>query len=358
MPKTLYIVTFLILALCAACDNPYSPDSDDGGTGTTTGTTTGTSKKDCNVTLRVANLEQVAYNEASNNEASNNKASGNKASGNEASGNEAFGNEASTKDVIYRSASESTPVGEVCTRLSFAVYDINDDGSYTKVGEVSQTNSDNAFGTADLSVTAGTHLLVVIAHNGTGKPTMTNPEKITFPSNKTTDTFFCTQQFSVSDGGTTNLNLNLKRAVAKVCFSPDDKTPSKVTKMKFYYTGGSSTFNAVSGYGCVNSKQTEERPVVASAHEGSSTYSIYTFPRSDSNSINLEVTALDNDTKLYYRKFSDIPITLNYITRCHGNFFGDDPSGGRVAPGITIDTRWSSELDYTFDSPSTNIETE
>lgn len=70
MPKTLYIVTFLILALCAACDNPYSPDSDDGGTGTTTGTTTGTSKKDCNVTLRVANLEQVDYNEASNNEAS------------------------------------------------------------------------------------------------------------------------------------------------------------------------------------------------------------------------------------------------------------------------------------------------
>ena len=68
MPKNLYIVTFLILALCAACDNPYSPDSDDGGTGTTTGTT----KKDCNVTLRVANLEQVDYNEASNNEASNN----------------------------------------------------------------------------------------------------------------------------------------------------------------------------------------------------------------------------------------------------------------------------------------------
>lgn len=66
MPKNLYIVTFLILALCAACDNPYSPDSDDGGTGTTTGTT----KKDCNVTLRVANLEQVDYNEASNNEAS------------------------------------------------------------------------------------------------------------------------------------------------------------------------------------------------------------------------------------------------------------------------------------------------
>ena len=192
MPKTLYIVTFLILAFCAACDNPYSPDSDDGGTGTTTGTT----KKDCNVTLRVANLEQVDYNEASNNEAS--------------------GNEASTKDGIYRSASERTPVGEVCTRLSFAVYDINDDGSYTKVGEVSQTNSDNAFGTADLSVTTGTHLLVVIAHNGTAKPTMTNPEKITFPSNKTTDTFFCTQQFSVSDGGTTNLNLNLKRAVAKV----------------------------------------------------------------------------------------------------------------------------------------------
>lgn len=34
-----------------------------------------------------------------------------------------------------------------------------------------------------------------------------------------------------------------------------------VAKLKFYYLGGSSTFSPKDGYGCVNSKQTEIRPV-------------------------------------------------------------------------------------------------
>lgn len=36
-----------------------------------------------------------------------------------------------------------------------------------------------------------------------------------------------------------------------------DEIPEQAKKIKFYYTGGSSTLNAKTGYGCVNSKQTE-----------------------------------------------------------------------------------------------------
>ena len=39
----------------------------------------------------------------------------------------------------------------------------------------------------------------------------------------------------------------------------DEEIPATVAKLKFYYTGGSSTFSPRDGYGCVNSKQTEVR---------------------------------------------------------------------------------------------------
>ena len=69
-------------------------------------------------------------------------------------------------------------------------------------------------------------------------------------------------------------DLTLTRAVAMFrMVLTDEEIPSTVTKFKFYYTGGSSTFSPSAGYGCVNSKQTEIRPV---ADDG--TYEIFTLP--------------------------------------------------------------------------------
>ena len=332
MPKINNLITALILIVCAACENPYHPDSGgDGGTGTTPGD----GKSNKNLTLRVSDFEQTTFNE-----------------------NENDGESGQPTEKRHGLSRSGVSAKEMCSLLSFAVYS-NADGSYKKVGEVSQDCGDNSFGTAELSVDKGSYLLVVIGHNGTGKATMTNPEKITFPNNKTTDTFFCSHNFTISDDKAATIDLCLKRAVAKVVFSPEDKTPDKVAKMQFYYTGGSSTFDAISGKGCVNSKQTEERNVEPEAHDGSSSYDIYTFPRDNSNAINLQVTAFESSgTALFKRQFNNIPVTSNFITRCHGKFFGDDASGGRVAPGVSIDGQWSSEHDYQFEDPSSEFETE
>lgn len=329
MPKLSHIFTTLVLIICAACENPYHPDSGEEG-----GTTTGGGKSDKNLTLRVSGVDQSAFND---------------------SGSDDTG---SSKGKQYGLSRSGVAANDVCSRISFAVYS-NADGSYKKVGEVSQSSDASNFGTAELSVAQGSYLLVVIGHNGTGKATMTNPEKITFPDNKTTDTFFCSQNFTISDDNATSLDLLLKRAVAKVNFTTEDKTPSEVTTMQFYYTGGSSTFDAISGTGCVNSKQTEKRTVETGAYNGSSSYDIFTFPRSNSNAISLQVTALDSkNTTLFKRQFNDIPVAVNNITRCHGKFFGEDAGGGRVAPGVTVDNNWSTEHDYQFGDPSSEFETE
>ena len=114
-------------------------------------------------------------------------------------------------------------------------------------------------------------------------------------------------------------------SVLAVLVLTDDEIPSTVTKFKFYYTGGSSTFSPSAGYGCVNSKQTEIRTVA----DGVTTFDIFTLPHTEEDVLTkLTVTALDaNDNTVKERVFENVPVTRNQITRYTGSFFGSGGSG-------------------------------
>ena len=251
---------------------------------------------------------------------------------------EAFGN--SGNRAATRAATDIT---ELCSRLNIAIFD--DDG--TKVKTVAQKEGDASFGTVALTLAAGTYQLVVIAHNGEGSATITSTEKVTFPNNKVTDTFYYYGDLVVTSE-VQSYDLTLTRAVAMFrMVLTDDEIPSTVTKFKFYYTGGSSTFSPSAGYGCVNSKQTEIRPV---ADDGA--YEIFTLPHTEEDVLTkLTVTALDqNDNTVKERIFENVPVTRNQITRYTGSFFGNGGSG-QTSDGtfrLTADPDWDSVNGYTF----------
>ena len=94
---------------------------------------------------------------------------------------EAFGN--SGNRAATRAATDIT---ELCSRLNITIFDAEG----TKVKTVAQKEGDTSFGTVALTLAAGTYQLVVIAHNGEGSATTTSTEKVTFPNNKVTDTFY------------------------------------------------------------------------------------------------------------------------------------------------------------------------
>ena len=153
---------------------------------------------------------------------------------------------------------------------------------------------------------------MVIAHNGEGSATITSTEKVTFPNNKVTDTFYYYGDLVVTSE-VQSYDLTLTRAVAMFrLVLTDEEIPSTVTKFKFYYTGGSSTFSPSAGYGCVNSKQTEIRAVA----DGVTTFDIYTLPHTEEDVLTkLTVTALDaNDNTVKERVFENVPVTRNQIT--------------------------------------------
>lgn len=239
-----------------------------------------------------------------------------------------------------RAASDIT---ELCTRLNIAIFDA--DG--TKVKTVAQKDTDSDFGTVALTLAAGTYQLVVIAHNCDGSATITSTEKVTFPNNKVTDTFYYYGDFVVTDSQQ-SYDLTLTRAVAMFrLVLTDEEIPSNVAKLKFYYTGGSSTFSPSAGYGCVQSKQNEIRTVAP----GLTVFDIYTLPHTEDDVLTkLTVTALDtNDNTVKEHIFENVPVTRNQITRYTGSFFGS--GGSQQSDGtfrLTADPDWDSVNGYTF----------
>lgn len=234
-------------------------------------------------------------------------------------------------------------ISELCSRVNLAIF--SDDG--TKVKSVAQKKGDSEYGTVELSLTEGTYKLVVMAHNCDGSATITSTEKVTFPSNKLTDTFYYYGDLVVSSEKK-SYDLELTRAVAMFRLAlTDESIPANVTNMKFYYVGGSSTFSPAEGAGCVNSKQTEVRAVSADG-----VYEIYTFPHTAEDVLTkLVVTALDaNDNTVKERVYENVPIVRNQVTRYTGMFF-DNESGTSSGSGsfrMTANPEWDAVNTYEF----------
>ena len=229
---------------------------------------------------------------------------------------------------------KASAVASACSRITFAVYK---DGE--RVAVTNQDADDSNFGSCDMVLPKGTYRIVVVGHNGAGAATTTDVEKITFKNNKMTDTFWCTS--TVNLDGDTDVSLNMKRVVAMFRLKITDDIPAKVAEMKFYYTGGSSTLSGVTGYGSVNSKQTEVRTVEESMRSGGAEFEIYTIPHETDDVLNITVTALDAEGKTVKETtFNDVPVTVNKIRQYEGEFFSESAEEGRGKVYLTVDDEW------------------
>ncbi len=228
-----------------------------------------------------------------------------------------------------------------CTKLNFAIYD--EGGSRLK--QINQQSSADDFGSVAFQLDEGTYQLVVVGHSANGNPTMTDPTKIQF-SNATgyTDTFLCYGEVTIGEDPV-DYEVSLDRIVSLCRFVITDDIPAEVKKMRFYYTGGSGAFNAVTGLGCVASKQDVKFDVTPA---GSKQFDLYTFLHDQSDNIALTVTALDaSGNELYSRQF-DVPMQQNNITWLSGAFFNGSGSSSTTISGVTVNTDWAGETHLTF----------
>lgn len=233
----------------------------------------------------------------------------------------------------------TVPITDLCSRIDLVVFNGSE-----KVESVTQKYGDEDFGNVSMTLTEGTYQVVAVGHNGTGKATISSADKITFADNKVTDTFSYYGELTVGEEAQT-VDLVLNRVVAMFRLNITGAIPDNASYLEFYYTGGSSTLGAESGCGVVESRQTEIREIV----EGQTKYEVYTIPRKDSNSLVMRIRAFDAaDQQIREANIPSVPITVNRITQCSGDFFSGSAVSSLQGFGMTANGDWAGTDAYDF----------
>lgn len=233
--------------------------------------------------------------------------------------------------------SRSQSVSELCKQIDLAVFQ----GGVRTV-KTTQKAGDKDFGTLSVALAPGTYKVVIVAHNQDKTPTMTNAEKITF-SGDLSDTFSWSDDITVGEGNGLDVDVSMHRVVAMVRFVTTDKVPDNISTLQFYYTGGSSTLDGLTGNGCVNSRQTVKIAITDDMKGKTAKFEIYTFPKSDSKELKIEVTGLGpTGEAVYSHTFGNVPVSRNQITQFTGALFSDNPVTGDTSSKfmLTTDDEW------------------
>ena len=245
---------------------------------------------------------------------------------------------------------EGKPLEDYCSRLSIAIFDGEE-----KVKTLN-LKAEDGYEDIGINLDAGKYRMVAIGHNGNGNCTISSPEKVKFYKNKMTDTFFYYGTFNVIDGEDTDDYILLNRAVAQFkVHITDANIPAEAHSIKFYYTGGSSTLDAVTGYGCVQSRQTESFKL----QEGKRDYSVYTFPREENKGLKMTINILDADAQSIkeYSK-EGVPVKRNNITQTNISIKDhtisdpdqkEDGDSGKGNLGFTVNPDWEGEIVVEFE---------
>lgn len=237
------------------------------------------------------------------------------------------------------SSATRAAVGDVCSHLNFVVFDENGE----RVDQKNQELGDEGFGEGRFTLPLGNYRLAIVAHSSDGNPsvnkrTASKNESISFTNAKGyTDTFFASKALTVGDSAI-NLEMNLRRVVAKVRFVNEDAVPEKADSIRIYYEGGSGSIDAQSGYGNVKSKQ------AAWFDKSETPLEIYTIPWQDDAYLEATIGTFQDGDLLTSTVIDSIPIRRNCITTCRGNIF--DGKVTKVSFTITVDDSWNSAIDY------------
>ena len=168
---------------------------------------------------------------------------------------------------------------------------------------------------------------------------MSDPKKIQFKNAQGfTDTFLYCGNLTVGDERS-EITVVPERIVSLCRFVLKDDYPADVKKIRFYYTGGSGAFDATTGLGCVNSKQS----LMFDVTDGRKQFDLYTFLHDTEGTIHLTVTAYGADDLVLYEREFDVPMKRNRVTSMTGSFFT-----GSISLSIAIDTDWEDEFRLAF----------
>ena len=225
---------------------------------------------------------------------------------------------------------------DACTSVNYFRYT---NGELEK--SVSQTSSDNQFGTFSDYLTWGTHELCFVGHNSTA---MTEDGGIV-SFDKVTDTFSHYIQLNVNSETSKNQSFTLTRRVAKFEILVLDALPADVASVKIEVTGGSTSLNLRAGHGNAIVKQTKTINIPSNLiGTTDNKFATFIFLPDGVTEVSIIATTLDeNGEELVEYDFGNVEVQANYITRYKGRLFGMEP-----AFTLSVNDEWTDVWENEF----------
>lgn len=248
-----------------------------------------------------------------------------------------FDDMASAKKAFH-ATTRTTNVAEACRHLCFALYK---DGKRVKYAN--QNTGTKGFGTEKLYVAPGKYKLLVLAHNADKNPPTTDPERIVFGKD-VTDTFYDFKEIEIQNTG--EINVSLRRAVAKFQLVTTDVVPSGFSQIYCAYTGGGSTFDAVKGTGAAAGSQYKIFELSASDIGKTKTLELYTFPRDEKDSLKMTVKMFNDRDEIERELNFNVPVRRNMISRYTGSLF-DNSANATFNINLLSPDEWETK-EYSF----------
>lgn len=213
---------------------------------------------------------------------------------------------------------------------------------------VNQKKGDSGYGTFKLSLPYGEYQLAVVGYNGTRECINFSATNIAFAEDYVPHTFLCNKTLQVNASTDKSQTILLKRAVAAFVLKLNDMAPANVVTMRFASSKGGTTLNPQTGYTTVDNGRTNtvNVPNGAKTKTGAELTSYLYLPTEECTTTYV-VSALDQDDNVVReRTFPDVPMKINRMTRCEGEFFSADAFSMNSV--VQVDTEWSDTVKISY----------
>lgn len=233
--------------------------------------------------------------------------------------------------------------------ITVAIFDAVGNVVYNATQTEDDSSTYDAYGSFQLRLGYGTYTLVVVGYGTTGTTPETpvvisSPTLALFPGPKIPDCLVAQQTFSVTTGGTANLQAVLTRQVARFSVTDPAAVPSNVDSITIAFATGSKSFNPTTGLANNSNGYTRGMGVTAAHGQTNHGYGAYLFLNSDEQLVDVAVTFYDAQGNVNYRKtLDDVYMKRNRHTRAVGSLYSSDADAH-----FTYDNAWLSDTTIHF----------
>jgi len=244
---------------------------------------------------------------------------------------------------ITQEQTRANTIQEAFPMLELVLYTINEDGSYTKYKECSQSNTSSSFCVVSFdNVKCGTYKLVAIGHDDSSHPDMDDPKDIAF--SKYVNAYGHTSDIVITRT-TSNIDVPFVHKSAKVQFTLNGYIPDEVEKIQFTIEGASNTYNAITGFAASKSTRIAAVNVTESQRAAkkfsTSTYSFLTQEEltSSDSYVNIIITGLNSaNEEIDPKTYNNVPMKIGYTTSFTGVFF----DYSNISFSLSVNTTWGA----------------